>query len=92
MDRREFTSKSKKEIKSSAESAEDTCILMNSFNSTPKLKSRRLKEEMYLRDFRTRWQSRELLLTNRTSQENQVQLDLHKEQDHLQEEVQIEQA
>ena len=75
--------KLKKEIKFFAELAEGLCILMNLFSSTLKQKQRRLKEEMYLRDFKTKWPFRALQHTNPSLHGNRAQSDLLKEVNHL---------
>ena len=81
-DKKEFTSKLNVETKFSAELVEASCILMNSFNSTPRQKLKRLREEMCLKDFRTKPPFKIFRFINHTMREKPVQLDHRKEQDH----------
>ena len=74
--------KLKKEIKYSAEQVEATCILMNSFKHTLKLKLIKLKEEMYQNDFKIKRQFKVFPHIRLQMQENKAQLDHPREQDH----------
>lgn len=78
--KRGFMLKLKKVIKFWSELEEDICILMSSFISILKLKSKKLKGEMYWPDSKIRRQFRTFRYTNRTKDMKRTQLDLQEKQ------------